>query len=159
MAPHSIPVSCWVQPDNTSGCLMPTTPNYPAQQADVSYGLYGVNFTYLVTPTPGAANSAGITYNGVAAAPTASVGSGYFNQSFTLSLNTSSTGAGIRYTLDGSEPTAGYGIPYTGPITISATPSTPCVNVRAVAYRSDLLASHISTFSYIFPSYVIQQPA
>lgn len=135
------------------------TPNYPAQQADVSYGLYGANFTYLVTPTPGAANSAGITYNGVAAAPTASVGSGYFNQFFTLSLSTSSTGASIRYTLDGSEPTASYGIPYTGPITVSATPSTPCANVRAVAYRSDLLASHVSTFSYIFPSYVIQQPA
>jgi len=134
------------------------SPTYPAQQADISYGLYGTSFTYML-PTPGAPNSAGITYNGDAIAPTASVGSGFFNQSFTLSLSTSSTGAGIRYTLDGSEPTAGYGIPYTGPITISATPSRPCVNVRAVAYRSDLLASHISTFSYIFPSYVIQQPA
>ncbi len=144
------------QPQEVATCF---TPAYPAQQANISYGLYGTIFTFLTNATPGAANTGPAIFNGAAEDPQASVQSGFFNQSFTLTLSTATVGADIRYTLDGSEPSSATGILYAGPITVAGSASRPTVNVRAVALRSDLLSSRVSTFSYIFPSAVLQQPA
>jgi N-acetylneuraminic acid mutarotase len=51
-----------------------------------------------------------------AAAPTFSPSSGVFSGSAAVALSTTSTGASIYYTLDGSTPDAVTGTPYTGPI-------------------------------------------
>lgn len=75
--------------------------------------------------------------------PTFSVQRGFYTNPFNLTL--SSPGAEIRYTLDGSTPTASYGEVYTGPIAISTTTS-----VRAVAYTTTSLPSPVVTHSYIF---------
>ncbi len=134
-------------------------PGYPEQRPDIAYGLYNDTFGYLTNPTPRSANSGPASFSGLAADPQASVSSGLFKHPFSLTLSTATAGASIRYTLDGSEPTATGGMLYTGPISVSGSASQAVVNVRAVALRGDLLGSHVITHSYIFPDYVLVQPA
>ena len=133
-------------------------PAYPAQGPNISYGLYNDVFCYLTNPSPRTANSGPASFNGLAADPRASVPSGFFSRPFSLTLSTTSSSASIRYTLDGSEPTSTHGLLYTGPITVAGGPAQAVVNVRAVAFRDDLLSSHVLTHSYIFPSFVLVQP-
>jgi hypothetical protein len=56
--------------------------------------------------------------------------SGTFTDSFSLTLTTSTSGAAIRYTLDGSTPGATNGATYSTPLAISGTR-----RVRAVAVK------------------------
>ncbi len=133
-------------------------PAYPEQRADIAYGLYDNTFGYLTNPSPRAANSGPAFFSGLAADPQASVQSGLFNRPFSLTLSTPTPGASIRYTLDGSEPTPVSGVLYTGPIGVAGSAGKAGVNVRAVAFRGDLLGSHVITHSYIFPDYVLVQP-
>jgi len=134
-------------------------PNYPEQRPDISYGLYNDAFGYLTNPSPRAANSGPAAFSGFAASPSASVKSGFFNRPFSLSLSTATQGADIRYTLDGSEPTPTSGTLYTGPLSVAGSPRRAVVTVRAVAFRVDLLCSRVVTYSYVFPDYVLAQPA
>jgi hypothetical protein len=62
-------------------------------------------FSIIVTPTPGAFNSAGST-GGQLDPPVFSQNSGFFTTGFTLAMTTAEPGATILYTLDGSEPSA-----------------------------------------------------
>src|SRR5262249_32620726 len=68
-------------------------------------------------------------------------------------------GASLIYTLDGSEPTPAGGIPYTGPISIAGSVSKAVINVRAIAFKPGMLSSRVVTHSYIFPQFVLNQPA
>jgi len=65
------------------------------------------------------------------AAPTISPNGGSFSTAQTVTLASSTAGASIRYTTNGSTPTATSGTPYTGPFTVSATST-----VKAVASLS-----------------------
>ncbi|HBN86095.1 MAG TPA: hypothetical protein DDZ89_19895, partial [Clostridiales bacterium] len=83
--------------------------------------------------------------------PVASTASGTYSQSLQVVLTTATEGAGIYYTLDGSEPTASKTL-YTGPITISNSVTlkaiavkTGLLNSRTVAYEYVILASSITT--------------
>jgi hypothetical protein len=135
------------------------SPAYPEQRGDVSYGFTAADTpSYFTTPTPGAANSPASALSGVVPPPAASVKSGFFNQSFNVVLSTATSGAEIRYTLDGSVPTPGSAL-YTDALTISATPDRAVVLLRAAAFKPGWLSSEITTHSYIFPDYVITQPA
>ena len=105
-------------------------PEYPTQGSDISYGIdpgTGLH-AYFDTPTPGAANGPAI-----ADAVQFSVGSHAFINSFTLILSTSSPTATIRYTLNGSIPTASSTL-YTSGIPINCT-----TRVRARAFDSGLV--------------------
>lgn len=135
------------------------SPAYPQQRANISYGIYNGAFGYLTNASPGSANSGPIYFSGVVADPKASVQSGFFNQPFSLALTTTTPGAAIRYTLDGSEPTPTSGISYTGPISIAGSAAKAVINVRAVAFKTGLLSSRVITHSYIFPHFVLSQPA
>src|ERR1041385_1838560 len=77
---------------------------------------------------------------------------GFYNSAFSLAL-TSATGTQIRYTLDGTEPTASSGALYAGPISITTT-----TMVRAVAYVDSSNVSVSVTHTYIFLNDVIHQP-
>jgi hypothetical protein len=77
---------------------------------------------------------------------------GFYSESFQLELTTSTPGATIRYTLDGSKPTLNNGQNYTSPIAIRGN-----TMVRAYSYASNMLESKIKTHSYIFPHQVIRQ--
>ncbi|MBV7333210.1 chitobiase/beta-hexosaminidase C-terminal domain-containing protein, partial [Chloroflexi bacterium TSY] len=86
--------------------------------------------------------------------PSFSVQRGFYSAPFVLRLETSAPTARIRYTLDGSAPTATYGIEYHGPFRIDTT-----TVVRAIAYRPDgaITPSRSIAHSYIFVDHVRQQ--
>lgn len=98
------------------------------------------------------ASSFGLTARADVAAPTFSVARGFYTTAQILSISTSTAGASIRYTTDGSTPSDTVGILYTGPISIKRT--TP---VRAIAYKTNLTSSSIVTHTYIFVEDVIFQ--
>jgi hypothetical protein len=128
------------------------SPAYPEQRNDYSYGLdpQGV-LRYYAAPTPNAANGAS-TIAGVTAEPEFSVNRGFFNAAFQLYLACPTAGASIRYTTDGSAPTASTGLLYSGPISIN---TTRCVRVAAFAASS--LPSLVRTQTYVFPAAVKTQ--
>jgi len=75
-------------------------------------------------------------------APAISPNGGSFTESQTVTLSTTTTGAEIRYTLDGSAPAAGMGTLYNAPFTVSET-----ATVKAVAL-SGSNASSISEAAF-----------
>ncbi len=81
-----------------------------------------------------------------------SVDRGFFDAPFTLTITNDTPGAAIRYTLDGSAPTATTGSVYSGPLTMSSTSI-----VRAAAFKADYQPGNINTQTYIFPNDVILQ--
>ncbi|MBM3335118.1 lamin tail domain-containing protein, partial [Candidatus Sumerlaeota bacterium] len=127
--------------------------DYPYQGPDVSYGL-GANaiIGYFTVPTPRAAN--GNAGNGWVSDTKFSVGRGFYSAPFTVTIATSTTGATIRYTLDGSTPSETNGTIYSGPISISKT-----TVLRAMAYKTGWLATNVDTQTYLFIANAISQPA
>jgi hypothetical protein len=129
------------------------SPEYPPQSKDRSYGVdSNGDIRYFSNPTPGSANSVGDDL--VAATATASVDRGFYSSAFSVALSTEQVGGQIRYTLDGSEPTAFNGSTYSGPISITTT-----TILRAVVFVNGVLPSPTSTWSYIFLEDVLNQPA
>jgi Lamin Tail Domain/Chitobiase/beta-hexosaminidase C-terminal domain/CotH kinase protein len=125
--------------------------SFAAQRAGYSYGLSSGQVRYFTPSTPGAVNSA-TTLSAVAVTPVPGTTRGFFTTSFPLTLTTTTPGATIRYTTDGSEPTASTGTLYSVPITISGTTA-----LRAAAFATGLVPSATATFSYIFLDQVIDQ--
>lgn len=101
---------------NASGGLVHEfSPGFPAQDYFHSWGWdeSTSEFRYFDTPTPGALNSAnGLT--AIAAPPQFDHQSGFYNDTLNLTLTTPTPGATIRFTTDGSDPTATNGISYSG---------------------------------------------
>ncbi|MDB6152862.1 MAG: hypothetical protein JWL90_1315 [Chthoniobacteraceae bacterium] len=120
--------------------------SYPQQLPDVSFD--GINF--LSQPTPGAANSATIA---VATPPTFNRAHGFQDQPFALTLTSSTPGASIHYTLDGTEPGAASAL-YTGPVIIKTTSI-----VRAATFAPAIKASPAVTRTYLFTGDIIEQSA
>lgn len=77
------------------------------------------DFVYYTVPTPGAANGAGGLL-GTAPEPIFSVVSGFYPTTKTVALSTTLASSTIRYTTDGSEPTASS-TAYSAPISIAKT--------------------------------------
>jgi len=128
-------------------------PEFPEQRSDFSYGLTSEGARYFANPSPGLVNGSS-TIEGVVAPVRMNVGRGMFDHPFTLILSTEQSGAQIRYTLDGREPTAATGLLYSGPMTIERT-----TILRAAAFASGYLPSEVATHTYVFPHQVVQQPA
>ena len=72
---------------------------------------------------------------------------------FLLKISSSDTGTVVRYTLDGSEPTAASP-EFTTNLYISST-----TIIRAADFRDDVRCSDVVTSSYIYPANVLEQPA
>lgn len=135
---------------------------YPAQRGDVSYGVLGGDLSLLTImgqPTPG-------TVNDSAPPPPAKVefsrDSGFFIEPFTVSLSSPTPDAVIRYTLNGSVPSATNGFIYSAPIAVNGT-----TRLRAVALAygqsSELagerfikLAPDLANYSSTLPIMVIE---
>lgn len=117
---------------------------YPVQIPDFSYD--GIQF--LSRPTPGAPNAAPLI---IAPFPQFGVDHGYFSAPFNLELSTSSP-ATIRYTLDGTEPTASHGTEYLAPIRITRT-----TTIRAGAFVAGARPSPVLTKTYLFMTDVVKQ--
>jgi hypothetical protein len=143
-----------VKPDGTT-VLSQFSP-FPRQNPDVSYGLplantntVGDGYRLLQTPTPGKPNNS----RWIVGDTNFSKDRGFYSSSFGVSITTQTFGgARIRYTLDGSPPTATTGTVYTGPITINKT-----TTLRAAAFKSGWLPSNVDTQTYLFVNDVIRQ--
>ncbi|MDB5171735.1 MAG: hypothetical protein JWN51_508, partial [Phycisphaerales bacterium] len=107
--------------------------------------------TYFATPTPGAVNGVSTNVNFIADTKF-NFNRGFYTSPFQLTITTATPGATVRYTTDGSEPTATTGTVYTGPITINHT-----TNVRAAAFKAGYQPTNVDTQSYIFMADVINQ--
>ena len=123
-------------------------PAFPPQRKDVSYGYYLGEATFLNTPTPGAEN----ILESLALPPKFSVGRGFYNSPFTVSLTTNDPDIKIYYTTNGTRPTS-KSTPYTEPVRITTT--TP---LSAISIRKDNVSSYIVTHTYFFISDIIKQP-
>ncbi|NQU22560.1 MAG: CotH kinase family protein, partial [Candidatus Nealsonbacteria bacterium] len=105
---------------------------------------------YFGDPTPGEENTPGFV--DFVKDTKFSVDRGYYDAPFDLEITTGTTGATIRYTLDGSEPTPTRGTLYTGPIHVSRT-----TTLRAFAFKEDMEPSDVDTQTYVFLDRVLQQ--
>ncbi|HEY3392942.1 MAG TPA: lamin tail domain-containing protein, partial [Lacipirellulaceae bacterium] len=107
---------------------------------------------FMATPTPGAANAAGTL--GVVADTTFSVDRGFYDAPFSVEISTATPEAVIRYTLDGSQPTATHGLVYNpaSPPSISTT-----TTLRAAAFRTGWTPTNVDTQTYIFLDDVLEQ--
>ncbi|MBN1669829.1 MAG: fibronectin type III domain-containing protein [Kiritimatiellae bacterium] len=86
--------------------------------------------------------------------PTFSKAHGFYSSSFTVVISSSTAGATIRYTTDGSQPSASSGtvLANGGSVTVS---TTTCL--RACAYAAGMTTSPVFTQTYIFLAKVITQ--
>ncbi len=77
---------------------------------------------------------------------------GFFDEAFELTMNARTEGTTIRYTTDGSEPTAKNGMEYDEAITVDET-----TTVRARAFKDGFEPSLSTTATYIFLADVVEQ--
>ena len=123
----------------------------PSQQPGLSYGINSSgNTRYFSTATPAAPNS-GAEYLAIAAAPTMSVGAGYFTAPISVALTSATPGASIRYTTDGTPPIATSPL-YSTPLAISST-----TVLRATAFLANFAPSDATTRTYLFLADVLTQ--
>ncbi len=140
----------------SAGATVVSSYTYGNQRGNVSYGwLDGspASLGYNPSPTPANLNMGGAA--GLVRGDTSfSVDRGIKSAPFSLVITASDTSPGtvIRYTLDGSTPTATNGLDYTGPLNISTT-----TTIRARAMRSGALPTNVDTQTYVFPADVLSQ--
>jgi Chitobiase/beta-hexosaminidase C-terminal domain/Bacterial Ig-like domain/PKD domain/RoxA-like, cytochrome c-like len=79
----------------------------------------------------------------VAAAPSFDVGSGTYSNTQTVTITTTTGGAAIRYTVDGSTPTSSSAL-YSGPVSISNSNTT----LKAIATASGMQDSPVTYATY-----------
>ncbi|MBN2136966.1 MAG: lamin tail domain-containing protein [Sedimentisphaerales bacterium] len=108
---------------------------------------------YFETPTPGTYNVSGST--GAVGEVWFSHERGFYSSSFTLILSTETNGAEIRYTTDGTTPTATHGSIYTPGVTVlTISGTTP---LRAVAVKPGYVNSEVASHTFFFVSDVKNQ--
>jgi hypothetical protein len=111
---------------------------------------------YFQTPTPGAPNAQ--VFTGIVADTKFSVDRGFFDAPFQLEISTTTAGAMIVYTTNGSAPVVDAnlnvvnGFVYAGPLLINRTS-----NIRAAAFKSGYSPTNVDTQTYIFTSDVVAQ--
>lgn len=83
------------------------------------------------------------TISTLVAAPVFAPPPGTYDEAQDVAITTATAGASIRYTTDGTAPTASLGTVYTGPVAVSET-----LTLRAVAYRAGWTASAVTSGLY-----------
>lgn len=140
-------------------------PKYPRMDADVSFGLRANQFAasnrtngnqgfrkhaFFASPTPGRANQSEML--GRVADTKFSHHRGIYTAPFDLTITSSTPGAEIRFTTDGSTPAPGIGTRYEAPIPIRGN-----TVLRAAAFKEGFKATDVDTLTYIFPGKLPQQ--
>lgn len=118
--------------------------DFPVQYTNISYGRThdgGSNWTYLLNPTPKNQNNSAFASSRLSK-PSFSLLAGRHSGPQSLSLKHSNSHAEIRYTLDGSEPTASS-LLYTSSISISST-----TIVKAKAFLEGFVPSQTVSNTY-----------
>jgi len=136
---------------------------YPKQRDDVSYGV-PVDWqpdagstasviagpVYFLRPTPGAPN--GDTLAGKVAKIAFSHSRGFYEESFKLNISSETSGAVVRYTTDGSVPTADNGQVLNGVLVVDKT-----TVLRAAAFKPGHKPTKAITQTYLFLQDVVRQ--
>ena len=132
---------------------------YPKQIQNISFGLFGswkpgkplsAFSGFLQVPTPKRKNSNAL--RGVVESVSLSEKRGFHESGFRLELTTKTPQATIRYTLNGSRPTAESGEVYEEPILIDRTSV-----LRVGAFKFGFKPSKIKTHTYLFSQDVVRQ--
>jgi regulation of enolase protein 1 (concanavalin A-like superfamily) len=89
------------------------------------------------------------TYTVWASAPTFSPGGGTYSGTQSVTITSTTSGATIRYTTDGSTPTQTNGTLYSAPVSVSATST-----LRAIAYTASLSTSNVTSGTYTIGPFV-----
>ena len=79
--------------------------------------------------------------------PTFTPAAGTYGMAQTVTISTTTSGANIRYTLDGSTPSETAGTLYSSPLLINT-----CMTVEAIAYNTGMVDSAVTTGSYSVPT-------
>ena len=122
--------------------------NYPPQRTDISYGPSG----YFSSATPGETN--GAASGGFVDDTSFDIDRGFYDAPFTVNIVTTTPGATVVYTTDGTEPTLSNG-------TASLDAASLLINsttvLRAAAFKAGLTPTNVDTQTYLFTSDIIQQ--
>ncbi len=134
------------------------TTEYPRTPTDVSLGIdSNGRQRHFLNPTPGELNDE--SSGGLVSDTRFSVDRGFFSSSFRLTVQSTTVGATLAYTLDGSEPSPTNGVQitssFTGPSTTLTIDSTS--TLRAMAYLDGWTSTNVDTQTYFFLDQVIQQ--
>ena len=81
---------------------------------------------------------------------------GFYSSRIDVLIYSSTEGARIRYTLDGSAPTPTHGLGDRNPLTVEVDRTT---TLRAMAYKGGMLPSNVDSQTYIFLRDILEQPA
>ena len=76
-------------------------------------------------------------------APTFSPAAGTYTAAQTVTISTTTSGASIRYTINGTTPTETVGALYSGPVSVSVT-----TTIKAIAYKAGMTDSPVSTAAH-----------
>ena len=80
---------------------------------------------------------------GTVANPTFSPGAGTYSSAQSVTIGTTTSGASIRYTTDGTNPTSSSGNVYSSPVNIGSS-----LTLKAIAYKSGSTDSTVSSAAY-----------
>jgi len=140
--------------DPSSTIVDALNPGYPDQDSFKSWGRDPLTsqWGYLRTASPGQANR-GAWSAGIIGPPVFGTPGGFYTGSVTLSL-TGPPGAVIRYTSDGSEPSATNGLTYAAPFSLPPISDRIGHVIRARCFARGLLPS-----STVVNTYLINQNA
>ena len=132
---------------------------YPQQQDDISYGIssdwapgeFLLDFeSHFLTPSPGKAN--GAVLFGFVEDVAFSAERGFKDGPFQLTLSSPTQDAIIRYTTDGTAPTAEHGEIFDSSIQVDGT-----TVIRAAAFKDGYDPSSVETCTYLFLDDVVRQ--
>ncbi len=130
----------------TDGLSVLDSISFGEQTTNVSMGREsdgGMPWMFFTTPSPNDSNANG-NFQLQVATPIASITGGHKSAASTVALSISTAGATIRYTTDGSEPTA-TSPTYNTPLLIDATTS-----LRARGFKTDFAPSRTMTHTYLY---------
>lgn len=113
-------------------------------------GLLEGQLRHFTTPTPGEPNQDSAL--GIVQRVTASVAAGFYESPFNVTLSSTTIGATIRYTTDGTEPSETNGMLYGGAISVTGT-----TTLRAIAIKADHASLASRTWTYLFLDDVLTQ--
>ncbi|MEN8693478.1 MAG: lamin tail domain-containing protein [Akkermansiaceae bacterium] len=122
----------------------------PRLEAKIAGEINLLNQGQLLAPTPGGANT-GIVYSGFVETPVTSPERGFYDEPVQVEAMTSTPGAVLRYTLDGSEPTEGSPV-FPAQLTVSST-----TNLRVKGFLEGARPSTVRTDTYLFLDDVVTQ--
>ncbi|MCU1337781.1 MAG: hypothetical protein JWO19_3362 [Bryobacterales bacterium] len=136
---------------SSSPCQVDVDARQGAHWAQIDY-LSSTGQT-LSTSQPTLISASGVSITGtgtvvtppsVTANPSVSPGPGTYTSAQTVTVSTTTSGASIRYTTDGTTPSSTVGTVYVGPVSVSSS-----LTLKAIGYKAGMTDSTVTSASYV----------